>query len=152
MRRLSALCFWLGTLGTAVAKSRRKATCFLPLLLIIQTCACSKDIDPSKLPGTYEAHFKTGVEILTLRTDGTYTQYFTPADGVTSTYSNRWKFEPFDGEPKIALQCFTSHFPESSKGDIVLLGVQREWDRTRPYRSYALEQYYVKTGPSGRTG
>jgi hypothetical protein len=118
--------------------------CYAMLLYLIGVCACSREIDPSKLPGMYEAHPDNGLEIIELRPNGTYTQYFTAANAVKATTSNSWKFEPFNGEPKIALQGFTSHFPGSPKADVVLLGVQRNWGRIRLYRSYDLDQYYVK--------
>ncbi len=92
----------------------------------------------------YEAHHRNGTEILELRSDGTYTQYFTASDGMKSTFSNKWRFEPFNGEPKVALQDFTSHFPESQKADVVLLGADRDGGRMRLYRSYDLDQYYIK--------
>jgi len=114
------------------------------LFCLMGLCACSKKIDPSKLVGRYEAHSSNGLETIELWPNGTYTQHFTGADGVKSTYSNTWNFEPFEGEPKVALRDFTSHFPESQKADVALLSVQRDWGRIRLYRSYALDQYYVK--------
>jgi hypothetical protein len=117
------------------------------LLYLIGVCGCSKEIDPSRLAGTYEAHHRNGSEIIELRSDGSYTQHFTAPDGMKSTYSNNWRFESFHGEPKIALQGFTSHFPESKNADIVLLGVEKDWGRIRLYRSYDLDQYYVKSAP-----
>jgi|HubBroStandDraft_5_1064220.scaffolds.fasta_scaffold240688_2 hypothetical protein len=119
---------------------------FLSMIFCLaELCACSKEVDPSRLAGTYEAHHRNGTEIIELSADGTYTHKFVASDGVNSTYSNNWKFERFDGEPKIALEGFTSHFPESEKSDVVLLGVERNWGRIRLYRSYALDQYYAKS-------
>ena len=113
-------------------------------LCLIGLCACSTEIDPSKLTGSYEAHTSAGVETVQLNSNGTYTQYFTTATGTKSTYSGTWKFEPFGGEPKIALRDFASHFTHSPRADVVLLSVQKDWGRVRLYRSYDLDQYYVK--------
>jgi len=117
------------------------------LLCLIELCACSKEVDGSKVSGTYEARHRNGVEIIELRPDGTYTQYFTAPDGMKSTFSNNWRFERFDGEPKLALQGFTSHFPEAQKADVILLDVDRDGGRMRLYRSYDLDQYYLKAAP-----
>jgi len=47
----------------------------------------------------------------------------------------------------LALQGFTSHFPEAQKADVILLDVDRDGGRMRLYRSYDLDQYYLKAAP-----
>ena len=107
--------------------------------------ACAKHVDQSEIAGTYEAHHQNGSEILQLRSNGLYVHEFKAANGVVSTNSNRWRFEPFNDESKVALYNFTSHFPVSSKrGDIVLLDAAKDWRRVRLYISYDLDQYYKK--------
>jgi len=69
---------------------------------------------------------------------------FTATNGTKSTSSVRWKWEPFEGEPKVALYDFTPRFPRSQSGGVVLLGVEKAWGRIRLYRSYDLDQYYAK--------
>jgi hypothetical protein len=120
--------------------------CLVVTLLscLLGLCACSGAVDPAELAGTYEAHTGDGVEKIELRRDGTYSEHFTSVDGVSSTYSNTWKFEPFGGEPKVALEGFASHFPESPKGDVMLLGAEEHWGGTRLYESYIRDQYYVR--------
>jgi hypothetical protein len=117
------------------------------IVMLVLILACSKRINPSEVAGTYEAHHQNGVETLQLRPDGSYLHEFKSANGTTSDHSGRWKFEPFDGEPKVALYDFSSHFPVSQKrGDILLLDVERDWGRVRLYLSYDLGQYYVNVG------
>jgi hypothetical protein len=111
--------------------------CFVALL------GCSKPVDRLEVPGPYKAVHKNGAETLELRPDGTYIHRVRAADGSASTQSNRWRFEPFEGEPKVALDDFTPHFPESQKAD-VLLDVEKDWGRVRLYLSYDLDQYYLK--------
>ena len=121
----------------------RQVTVSLMLMSLALLCACSKNVDPSRLPGRYEAHHENGLEILDLRADGVYMHEFRPTIGAGSIYSNKWRFDPFGGEPRVILRDFTPHFPNSQKGD-VLLDVDKEWGRIRLYRSYDLNQYYVQ--------
>ena len=130
--------------------ARRHLVRIAVLFCFVNLYGCSKNIDASKLVGRYEAHSRNGFETIELGSNGTYIQYFTSADRVKSTYSNTWKFEPIRGEPKVALRNFTSHFPESQKADVVLLSIQKDWGRIRLYRSYDLDQYYVKVEPENR--
>ena len=117
------------------------------IAMLVFTSACSETINPSEIAGTYEAHHQNGIETLQLRPDGSYVHEFKSANGTTSNPSGRWKFEPFDGEPKVALYDFTPHFPVSQKrGDILLLDVERDRGRVRLYLSYDLGQYYLKVG------
>lgn len=118
------------------------------ILIAISVCivalgACSNEVKPSQISGRYEAHHDNGFETLDLHPDGTYTHEFMARDGTKSTSSDRWKFEPFEGEPKVALYDFTPRFPHSQSGD-VLLGVEKARGRIRLYRSYDLDQYYAK--------
>ena len=115
------------------------------IVMFVFTLACSKRINPSEVAGTYEAHHQNGIETLRLRPDGSYVHEFKGMDGTTLNHSSRWKFEPFNGEPKVALYDFTPHFPVSQKrGDILLIDVEKDWGRIRLYLSYDLGQYYVK--------
>jgi hypothetical protein len=121
-----------------------RAVLILMLVCLAGFLACSNKIDPSQIAGRYEARHQNGSETLDLRSDGTYTHEFIGANGTKSMSSNKWRFEPFEGEAKVALYDFTPEFPKSQRGDIVLLGVEKTWGRLRLYRSYDLDQYYVR--------
>ena len=107
---------------------------------------CSKPVGPSDIPGVYEATLPTGFETLELKPDGEYVQHFKGKQGVESTVGGKWEFEPYGGEPKVAMHNFSSHFPDSSpdKVYILLLGADRSWGRIRLYYSYNLDQYYSR--------
>ena len=120
-----------------------------PVRILMLVClagfwACSNKIDPSQIAGRYEARHQNGRETLDLRSDGTYAHEFIAANGTKSMSSNKWRFEPFEGEPKVALYDFTPEFPESQRGNIVLLDVEKTLGRLRLYRSYDLDQYYLR--------
>ena len=127
-----------------VMTTRHIILIFVPIC-VVTLWGCSTQVNPSQIAGRYEAHHENGFETLDLRLDGTYKHEFTAKDGAKSMSSHRWKFELFEGEPKVALYEFTPRFPRSQSG-VVLLGVQKGWGRIRLYRSYDLGQYYVKTG------
>jgi hypothetical protein len=107
---------------------------------------CSKPLTTSEIPGVYKASFPTGLETLELKASGEYIQYFKATQGAESKATGKWEFEPFEGEPKVAIHDFSSHFPDSSpdKVSIVLLGVDRSWGKVRLYVSYDRDQYYSK--------
>lgn len=126
-----------------VMTTRRAILIMMPMCLA-GFWACSTKIDPSQIAGRYEARHRNGSERLDLRSDGTYSHEFIAANGTKSTSSNKWRFEAFEREPKVALFDFTPGFPGSQSGDPILLGVEKAWGRIRLYRSYDLDQYYVK--------
>jgi len=119
------------------------------ILISISVCiiglgACCNEVNPSQISGRYATRHQNGFETLDLHPDGTYMHEFTATNGTKSTSSVRWKWEPFEGEPKVALYDFTPRFPRSQSGGVVLLGVEKAWGRIRLYRSYDLDQYYAK--------
>jgi len=83
---------------------------------------------------------------LELKPGGDYTLSFKDTKGVESITAGRWKFEPFEGEPKVAVENFSSHLPNfaSQREGVVLLGVQRNWGTIRLYASYSPDEYYSK--------
>src|SRR5687767_11449499 len=55
-------------------------------------------MDTSELSGDYSVRYKHGFEKLTLKTNGTFTQVFTPVGTAPSaTNSGTWQFEKADG-------------------------------------------------------
>jgi hypothetical protein len=115
--------------------------CFLGLF------GCSKVTDRSQVIGTYEAHHRNGIETLELQPDGTYKHHFSAADGIETTYSNKWEFEPYYGEPQVALHNFSPYFPQNSHTEpvgITLLGIQHGWGAIRLYLNYDRDEYYSK--------
>lgn len=107
---------------------------------------CSKVTDSSQLYGTYEARHEAGVETLKLNPDGTYTHFFKATDQTESSHSDKWNFEPYNGDPKVSLQNFSAHFPQSSHGPgVTLLGIERELGKTRLYLNYDRGEFYSKT-------
>ena len=122
-----------------------KRLIFIVLMVgLFGLCACSKKIDLSRLAGRFEASHENGFETIELRQDGSYTHYFRASAGANTIYSNSWKAEPFEGEPKVALRGFTPHFPDAQGGDNALLDVEKDWGYIRLYRSFDLDQYYQK--------
>ena len=62
--------------------------------------------------------------MLELKPKGEYVLHFSDIKGIESTQQGHWNLEPFEGEPKIALEGFSSRLPgmPSEKEGIVLLG------------------------------
>ncbi len=115
----------------------------------LMSCGCSKPIEPAKLVGQYEASSAIGTETLELKPGGEYVLRFTDTNGVVSTQKGHWKFEPFEGEPQVALENFSSrlpNFPSSPGGreSVVLLGIDRSWSGVRLIANYDREEYYSK--------
>jgi hypothetical protein len=105
---------------------------------------CSKKVERSQVLGDYQAEHQNGVETIELRPDGTYTQHFRLKDGTDEIISGSWEFEPYNGEPKIALHNFRAYFllsPEKG-ADVTLLGIEKDWGRVRLYLSYNRGEYY----------
>jgi hypothetical protein len=108
---------------------------------------CSNVTNRSEVIGTYISRHQGNVETLELHPDGTYTVRFKGAGGPDSIYSDKWNFEPYYGEPKVSLQNFSDHFPQSSPRQatgITLLGIERAWGKIRLYRNYDRDEYFSK--------
>ena|ERR1700734_3762943 len=122
---------------------------FLMLSSILALFGCSKKVERSEVPGNYQTDHQNGVETIELMADGTYTQHFKGRDGTDVRSSDTWEFEPYNGEPKIALHNFRSHFLQSSEktADVTLLGIEKDWGRIRLYLSYDRDEYYSQTAP-----
>jgi hypothetical protein len=119
----------------------------LALVCLAFLSGCSRSVAPSDIPGVYEATLPSGSEILKLKPSGVYTQQMKGEHGIELAATGQWEFEPYQGEPKIAIHNFSAHFPGSSpqKVDIFLLGAEKSWGRVRLYVNYDLGQYYSKT-------
>jgi hypothetical protein len=113
-------------------------------LLSFALSGCSKKVERSQVLGDYQTEHQNGIETIELRADGTYTQHFKQKDGADTIISDDWEFEPYNGDPKVALHNFRTHFPQpSEKGtDVTLLGIERHWGRLRLYLSYDRDEYY----------
>ena len=119
------------------------------LLLLIFSgllSGCAKEIDRPQVVGQYQAVHKSGIETLDLREDGTYIYSFKSAGSAELPFRDRWEFESFQGEPKVALHNFSPHFSQApdKKADVLLLGVEKTLFGVRLYASYDLGEYYVK--------
>lgn len=114
---------------------------------------CSKPVGPSDIPGVYEAMLPTGSETLDLKPDGEYTQRFKGKQGVELTATGKWDFEPYGGEPKVAIHDFSSHFPNSSpnKMDVFLLGADRSRGRIVS-TSATTSMNTIQRNPTSRSG
>jgi len=135
--------------GSKQSSRRRKsavAAFALGLTCAVVLLGCSEVIDRSQMIGSYEARHQNGVEILTLRPDDTYILKFSAVDSSESTSSGKWEFEPFEGEPKVALHNFSSHLFKQPqvKADLSLLDIENRWGRIRLFVSHDLDQYYLK--------
>ena len=82
--------------------------------------------------------------MIELKSDGQYTHQFKRRDGTETTASDVWEFEPYDGQPKVALHNFKAYFPQSSENgaDVTLLGAEKHWGKIRLYVSYDRYEYY----------
>jgi len=68
------------------------AVCFSSFLL-----ACSQHYPGTareEMPGTYEAHGKTGTEVIIIQSDGGYIHSFESANGYSYTHRGDWKYYP----------------------------------------------------------
>lgn len=118
-------------------------------LVCLITIGCSRKVtDRSQVIGRYEAHPTNGIEVLHLKPDGTYIESFKALTGIETTFSGRWEFEPYYGQPKVSLQDFPNRFSENSHKDlksITLLGIEYGWDgKLRLYFSYDRDEYLSK--------
>jgi hypothetical protein len=119
----------------------------LPLLLL---SACSRQPEEATVVGTYIARHSSAVETLMLHSSGIYTLRVRRADGSEKSITDKWKFEPYGGNPKIVLYNFETNFerpsplPKIEKGAIVLLSAQSNLGRMRLYVNYDLNQYYER--------
>jgi hypothetical protein len=115
---------------------------------LVALFGCSKKVERSQVLGEYEVEHQNGVETIELRSNGTYTQIFKRKDGTEATVTDTWDFEPYNGEPKVALHNFSAHFSQSpEKGaDVTLLGIEKDWGRIRLYLSYDRDDYYSRDG------
>jgi hypothetical protein len=117
------------------------------VLLSFALSGCSQKVERSEVLGDYQTEHQIGVETIELGADGTYTQHFKQKDGTDTIISDRWEFEPYNGEPKVALHDFRAHFPEDpEKTDVTLLGIEKTWGRLRLYLSYDRDEYYSQAG------
>jgi hypothetical protein len=119
---------------------------FSVLLSIVVPFGCSKEVERPQVLGTYRAEHQNGVETIELRADGTYTQHFKQKDGPDTTISDHWEFEPYNGEPKVALHNFRTRFSQSPEkdSDITLLGIEKDWGQLHLYLSYDRGEYYSR--------
>lgn len=117
------------------------------MLLLFALSGCSKKVERSQVLGEYQTEHQNGVETIVLRGDGTYTQHFKQKDGTDTIISDHWEFEPYSGEPRIALHNFKAHFPRSSEkeADVTLLGIEKKSGRLRLYLSYDRDEYFSQT-------
>jgi hypothetical protein len=122
----------------------RYFTIFSVLSSALILFGCSKKVERSQLLGNYQATHQSGVEMIELKSDGRYTHQFKRKDSTETTASDIWEFEPYDGEPKVALHNFKAYFPQSPENgtDITLLGVEKHWGKIRLYVSYDRYEYY----------
>ena len=102
--------------------------------------------DREEVVGIYDAHHAEGAEVLELDADGTYIDHFIGTDGSKADCSGRWRFDADGGEPKVDLEQFVQHFPESyRKGPIgTLLGAEKKSGQVRLYLSYDRNQFYSR--------
>jgi hypothetical protein len=69
------------------------------LLLLVLALVCGCGADRSDVCGVYTTKYTHGSETLTLATNATFTQVYTPADGHrTKTNSGIWEFWRDDGK------------------------------------------------------
>jgi hypothetical protein len=119
----------------------------LPLILL---SACSRQPDEETVVGTYVARHSSAIETLILDRSGNYTLRVRTTDGGERSITDKWKFEPYGGDPKIVLYNFETNFdrpyplPKIAKGAIVLLSAENSQGRMRLYVNYDLNQYYEK--------
>ena len=92
--------------------SRVRRNSFLLSIAFLALSGRSNVTKRSEVTGKYLAPPPGNVEILELHPDGTYTVRLKGADGPESSYSDRWNFEPYEGDPKISLQNFPDTFPK----------------------------------------
>jgi len=111
---------------------------------------CSARPNREDVVGVYEALDHGNRETLRFNADGTYIQRFESSGAKELISSNKWEFEPYGGEPKVAVFDFSSHFPgrthKIADSSISLLGVEKSWRGIRLYLSYDSDLYYKKVG------
>jgi len=132
-------------------KSIPCAVLFLTLATWLVDLGCTKPVQPTELPGLYEASSEAGTETLELRSDGEYLLRFKDRKGVELTENGHWRYEPYEGEPKVALEDYRPNLwdfglpPAQAKGSLSLLGIERSWwGGIRLYASYSADKYYSK--------
>jgi len=121
------------------------------LLVAIISCigGCSGQIGAGELAGSYKLTQANGFEILDLRENGNYVCEVHTSKGMKKTYSSTWKFEPFDGEPKVFVEDFPQGSVNADQRPLVgtLLGIRKSWGRIRLYVSYDENLYFSKQFP-----
>lgn len=72
----------------------------IPLVILIcvactflAACGKSKPMSTADFPGSYLVRFSHGSELLTLKTNGTFEQKYTPISGTAQTNVGTWEFK-----------------------------------------------------------
>ena len=117
----------------------------------------SEPFEASEVPGTYEANYYPGVELLTLREDGVFEYYLQFTHGDVYRDTGTWSLDSInDNQPVVTLRTFVYPLPRHGRtynettGDVDLrdavcsFHIRKDKGQLMIVRDWLRHQFYMK--------